>query len=174
MSRFRAPLIFACAVFSVIAPFAPAQAGPQEARHLQAQATHLLSDAHTTLDHALSAPALSPPEPSPAFISGLQTFGLAASRLSLDLENAGGPQDMRCIFRGMAEETGVQLDAIMQAQTGAEQADALERIISMLDDAGLVAKAAALSLQALEETGADSEHPTPTTIGSCPAVYLND
>ena len=171
MSRFCAPLIVACLALALFAPLAPAQAGPQEAQRLQTQAALLLDNARISLDTALSAPALAPPDLSPAFVAGLQAFGLAASRLSLEIENAGGPQDMRCIFRGMAEETGAQLDAMMLAHTGADQAAALERIVSMLDDAKLVARAAALSLQAASETDAPA---TDITIGSCPAAYSND
>ncbi len=36
---------------------------------------------------------------------------MSASRLSIEIDKTGGPVDLRCIFRGMAEETDNQLKA---------------------------------------------------------------
>ena len=75
-------------------------------------------------------------EASRLLVTGdLQRFGLAASRLSLEIDQRGGPVDLRCIFRGMAEETDVQLKLASSATTGTAQAAALSRLLHMLKDA---------------------------------------
>ena len=51
------------------------------------------------------------------------------------------PTDLRCIFRGMAEETGKQLDAAAKATTGGDQAKAYARLTHMLNDAVEIAPA---------------------------------
>ena len=70
-----------------------------------------------------------------------QRFGLAASRLSVEIDRRGGPTDLRCIFRGMAEETDKQLAAAGGATTGADQAKAYARLTDMLKDAVEIAPA---------------------------------
>jgi len=65
----------------------------------------------------------------------------AASRLSIEIDQRGGPTDLRCIFRGMSEETGKQLDAAAKATTGGDQAKAYARLMHMLKDAVEIAPA---------------------------------
>ncbi|MFC7291143.1 hypothetical protein [Hirschia litorea] len=141
-------------------------AGPssQDARMLNIIATDLILAAKDAEARAQAYPSLDAPEISQDFVDYMQRFGLSASRLSNLMERVNGPVDMQCIFRGMAKETGDQLFAISQAKTGYEQAQALNRIVSMLDDAALVSKAA-------EQTLANGTTPitNKTVIGSCPA-----
>ncbi len=136
----------------------------QDARMLNIIATDLLLAAKDAEARAQAYPSLDAPVISDDFIVYMQRFGLSASRLSNVMERANGPVDMQCIFRGMAKETGDQLLAISRAKTGFEQAEALNRIVSMLDDAALVSKAA-------ERTLANGPMPitNKTVIGSCPA-----
>ena len=78
---------------------------------------------------------------APALVSDLQRFSLAASRLSVEIDQRSGPKDLRCIFRGMAEETAKQLDAAAKATTGGDQAKAYARLTHMLKDAVEIAPA---------------------------------
>ncbi len=77
----------------------------------------------------------------------LRRFG----RIALKLSNAGTaehplPKDLGCIFRGMEEETRVQLDVFKPDHTQAEKSSAKERLLHMLADAEIVGKAAILEL----------------------------
>ena len=74
---------------------------------------------------------------------GLQRFGVASSQLSTEMKTYDGAKDLVCIFRGMSEETGKQLTSLNDARTGADQSDALTRLVMMLDDATQVGEAAA-------------------------------
>lgn len=111
------------------------------ADQVKAEASRLLTQVNAAEAAARSRPAARPQPVAPALSSDLQRFGLAASRLSVEIDQRGGPADLRCIFRGMAEETGKQLAAASAASTGADQAKALGRLTHMLKDAIEVAPA---------------------------------
>ncbi|HEV7692076.1 MAG TPA: hypothetical protein VGO52_14665, partial [Hyphomonadaceae bacterium] len=98
-----------------------------------------------------------------------QRFGMSASRLSIEIDKSGGPVDLRCIFRGMAEETDNQLKAAAAAETGTQQVVALDRLAHMLKDA--VEIAPAVGGTSASQNGAQMK----TAAGSkptaeCPAV----
>lgn len=81
----------------------------------------------------------------------LERFGRTATRLSTSgSEETPLPEDLGCIFRGMAEETDVQLTAFANASTGDDRQAAEERLDKMLEDAISVGEAAALVLEAGE------------------------
>lgn len=111
------------------------------ASQLRAEAQRLLTQVSSVESAARSRPTAKPHPLAPALSSELQRFGLAASRLSSEIDQRGGPADLRCIFRGMAEETGKQLAAASSAKTGADQATALGRLTHMLEDAVEIAPA---------------------------------
>ena len=110
---------------------------------VKTEAQRLLVDVSAAEAAAKVRPGAKPPMVAPVLASDLQRFGLAASRLSMEIDQRGGPTDLRCIFRGMAEETGKQLEAATQAKTGADQAKAYARLTHMLKDAVEIAPAAA-------------------------------
>lgn len=120
-------------------------AGPAQADTLADQvkmeAQRLLAQVSAAESAAKARPGAKPPVVAPALVSDLQRFSLAASRLSVEIDQRGGPTDLRCIFRGMAEETGKQLDAAAKATTGGEQAKAYGRLTHMLKDAVQIAPA---------------------------------
>jgi hypothetical protein len=116
----------------------------------------------------LTLPALPAQSVAPALIGDLQRFGMTASRLSLEIEMRGGPADLRCIFRGMVEETDKQLKAVSMASTGSQQAAALSRISHMLKDA--VEIAPAVGGGAPTKTAATSKA---AAAGSCPIAKLD-
>ena len=111
------------------------------ADQVRAEAARLLTQVNAAEGAAKARPAAKPQPVVPALSADLQRFGLAASRLSVEIDQRGGPTDLRCIFRGMAEETDKQLTAASGATNGAVQAQAYARLTHMLKDAVEIAPA---------------------------------
>ena len=111
------------------------------ADQVRAEAARLLTQVNAAESAAKTHPAETPKPVGPALSADLQRFGLAAGRLSVEIDQRGGPTDLRCIFRGMAEETDKQLAAAGGATTGADQAQAYARLTHMLKDAVDIAPA---------------------------------
>ena len=151
----------ALVVFATTAAFADTL--PQQ---LKAEASRLLVQVNAARDAAQAKPVLKPIPLAPALVGDLQRFGLSASRLSLEIDKRGGPTDLRCIFRGMAEETDKQLTAASAATNGRDQAVALGRLSHMLSDAVEIAPAVDAQI-AQTKTAAG---PKPAAANSCPAV----
>jgi hypothetical protein len=118
------------------------------AGQVQTEAARLLTQVKAAEATAKARPSAAPAPLAPALVSDLQRFGLAASRLSVEIDQRGGPTDLRCIFRGMAAEADAQLSAASSAKTGAAQAKALSRINHLLSDAVLIAPAVGGAAQA--------------------------
>lgn len=150
----------ALAVFATTVAFADTL--PDQVR---SEASRLLKEVDAAKAVAAARPALKPQPLVPVLVMDLQRFGLSASRLSLDIDKAGGPVDLRCIFRGMAEETDVQLTAASVATTGAQQAVALDRLSHMLKDAAEIAPSASPA-RAQTKTAATQK----AAAATCPAV----
>ena len=72
-------------------------------------------------------------------------FATAATRLGRWIDGNDGPSDLGCIFRGMAEEGEVQLDALFEAESAGETRDSLVRLAAMFSDAEVIAVAASQS-----------------------------
>jgi hypothetical protein len=134
MKRFAA-----CLILAVVLAL-PASADTL-AQQIQTEASRLLLQVKSAEAAANAKPSGKPAPLSPALVSDLQRFGLAAVRLSGEIDTSGGPKDLRCIFRGMAAETDNQLKAVAAAANGAAQAKALSRLNHMLTDAVLIAPA---------------------------------
>lgn len=111
------------------------------ADQVRTEAARLLAQVNAANNAAKARPAEKPQPVAPALSADLQRFGLAASRLSVEIDQRGGPTDLRCIFRGMSEETDKQLAAAAGARTGADQAQAYARLTHMLKDAVDIAPA---------------------------------
>jgi hypothetical protein len=118
------------------------------ASQVQAEASRLLLQVKSAESAAKAKPSVKPAQLAPALVSDLQRFGLAASRLSIEIDQRGGPADLRCIFRGMAAEADAQIQAASSATTGSVQAKALSRLNLMLSDAVLIAPAVGSPTQA--------------------------
>ncbi|MEL6955361.1 MAG: hypothetical protein AAFO88_01840 [Pseudomonadota bacterium] len=69
----------------------------------------------------------------------LAKFSVTAARLAHQSE----AEDLACIFRGMAEDTEVQLDRLSQSD---ERLSALRRLATLLHDAEAIGLAASLKL----------------------------
>lgn len=136
--------------------FASPAAADTLAQQVQAEASRLLLQVKSAEIAANAKPSAKPAPLSPTLVADLQRFGLAAVRLSGEIDKAGGPKDLRCIFRGMAAETDNQLKAASDAMTGAAQAKALSRLNHMLSDAVLIAPAVGGPAQAKAAANARS------------------
>jgi hypothetical protein len=143
--------------------FAPAAFADTLAGQVGAEAARLLAQVALAKSAADAKPALLPSPLSSILIGDLQRFGLSASQLSLEIDQRGGPTDLRCIFRGMAEETGNQLNLASAAATNADQAKALERLTHMLKDAIEISPAVG-DVTPVKTSGAKPAS------GSCPVV----
>lgn len=132
-----------CVVALALISAAPvAAASPELAEAWGVKASKLYSDTVELLDAAKrgDAPAL-----TPEYVSDLERFSLTATRLGSWNDTAKGAADFGCIFRGMAQETELQLIEIEDAEDAGERAPALQRLVRMLDDAQMIASAAAYS-----------------------------
>jgi hypothetical protein len=56
-----------------------------------------------------------------ALYSGLNAFSAQAMRLSLAMERRNGPEDLRCIFRGMAQDALLHQQALNAAEIRADR-----------------------------------------------------
>jgi hypothetical protein len=90
----------------------------------------------------------------------LDRFAADAMRLSRAIDEAGGPVDLRCIFRGMSGDAASRLEALNAAETAADQARVYREISALMHDAAEIAPAADG-----EELPADMGPP-----GTCPAA----
>ena len=156
LTRKALPLAVLCMALAL-----PANATPELAKAWGEQASELYSQLNDVSGEAL-------PEDLEA---GLERFGRTATRLAgSGTDSAPLPTDLGCIFRGMAEETRVQLEAIHKARTSTDAAAARKRLLSMLDDAKAVSQSAEL---AMLEGGVSVPPSSPSEETSCGAAKLD-
>lgn len=160
MKRFL--VSFAVAVFAAMP--AAADTLPEQVR---SEAARLLVQVDAAVTAAKAKAGLKPTALAPALVGDLQRFAVAASRLSLEIDQRGGPTDLRCIFRGMAEETDVQLKAASAASTGTAQSMALSRLSHMLMDAFTIAPAVGGGSAVQTKTAANVKS---AAVGKCDAA----
>ena len=99
----------------------------------------------------------------------LERFASGADRLAAAIDAGDGPKDLRCIFRGVSEEIGVQMDAIDAADGDARTMHAaFVRLTKAAEDSRDIAEAAALVCEA---NAAQASYSKPgnggATAGSC-------
>ncbi|WP_300541903.1 hypothetical protein [Maricaulis sp.] len=75
------------------------------------------------------------------FAFELEQFAVEALLMSRRIDEAGGPVDLRCIFRGMSEDAGSRMDALNSAETAAEQAHVYAGLADLMRDAAEIAPA---------------------------------
>lgn len=125
------------------------------------QARNIAEQASQRADYAAKRPG-APAEPidlDDPLQYDLDQFSADAMRLSRAIDEAGGPIDLRCIFRGMSGDAASRLEALNAADTAADQARVYREIAALMHDATEIAPAA------------DGED-LPATLGppgSCPA-----
>jgi len=99
--------------------------------------------------------------------AGLMRFAGQADGLAHAIDTGEGPKDLGCIFRGMSEEVGVQLDVLDETGTSpAERLRAMERLLKAVDDAVAVADAAELVF-------ADDARSVGSGEGTCPGGRID-
>jgi len=115
-------------------------------------------------------PGLKPPTLDAQLTPDLERFGLEASRLSIEIDKAAGAVDLRCIFRGVAEETDAQLKALGAAKTGRDQSASLARLDHMLKDAAQIAPVAGRLLAGDKSVAIPIDAPMGSYRTSCKAA----
>lgn len=112
-----------------------------DAARVQALAETIAAEAALRADAYKTAPAAPAEAPAPgdALLTELSEFALAARALSQDIEARDGPQDLRCIFRGMSGDVGDRVAALDAAQTRAEMSRAYSEIARLAEQAQRIA-----------------------------------
>jgi hypothetical protein len=147
---------------------APAAFADARTEWIVTEARRLDAEVSSAQRAAASRPSFRP-APLPArLVADLERFGVEASRISVEIDRKAGAVDLRCIFRGMAEETGSQLQAASAARTGAEQSAALSRLSHMLDDAATIGPAAGQLLAGDLSVAHPIDAPLSSYARSCP------
>jgi len=128
-------LVLACLALTTPA----AHAGPGS--DLAEVADDLRARAQSRADAAARRPGASvrPLDFEDPMLADLESFAMAAMRLSRTIEENEGPGDLSCIFRGMSEDAEARLTAIDDARTGAERSRAFQDIADLMRDAAQIA-----------------------------------
>ena len=158
------PFLVSIAIVALAALPAAADTLPEQVR---SEAARLLVQVDAAGTAANAKAGLKPAALAPMLVGDLQRFAVAASRLSLEIDQRGGPTDLRCIFRGMAEDTDAQLKAASAATTGTAQSMALSRLSHTLKDAVTIAPAVGGGSAAQTKTAANVKS---AAAGKCEAV----
>lgn len=149
-------LILACAAAAL--PFA-ASASPQLATDWGVKASGLYQETVGLIQAVDTSGETSIPADYEAEIA---RFADAASRLGSWVDTNHGPSDLGCIFRGMAQEGEVQLDALYEARSPRQTRESLIRLATMFSDAEVIAVAAVYS------SGHDIPAAPASVVASCP------
>ena len=88
--------------------------------------------------HNPTAPAAEM-QPADSLLVDISEFALLTHRLSAQIERNGGPTDLKCIFKGMSEDSQARIDALDQARTRAEMARAFDEIVYLANQAETIA-----------------------------------
>lgn len=129
------------ATIALILSAGTAQAGPGS--EFAAFAETLGQTAQARSRDAASRPAApaTPLDIEDPFSFELEQFALEAMLMSRRIDAAGGPVDLRCIFRGMSADAAARLDALNAAETAAEQAHIYADLAALMSDASQIAPA---------------------------------
>ncbi|XBQ14911.1 MAG: hypothetical protein ABL308_08025 [Oceanicaulis sp.] len=104
-------------------------------------AGRIAGEAETRADAFRTAPAA--PAEAPAtgdrLLADLTDFALAARALSAEIEARGGPEDLKCIFRGMSRDAGARIEALDAAETRADMSRAYAEIARLARQAEQIA-----------------------------------
>jgi len=79
---------------------------------------------------------------SDAFALDVYRFGRTSSDLALWIDASNGPNDLGCIFRGMAAESEDQLGVLEETAETVETRESLRRLSTLFADAEMIAVAA--------------------------------
>lgn len=129
--------LFACIVFA-LAPLG-AHANTDLAKQWGAEATRL-SEQTMTMIHTLDMGQTT--EVSERFALDVYRFGRTSADLARWIDQSDGPNDLGCIFRGMAKESETQLISLETDFDLLAQRDSLTRLAGMFADAEIISIAA--------------------------------
>ena len=76
------------------------------------------------------------------FALDVYRFGRTSADLAVWIDNSKGPNDLGCIFRGMAAESEAQLQTLETSTETQPQRESLRRLASVFADAEMIAIAA--------------------------------
>lgn len=143
---------------------AAAQAGP--GADLAEFAERLGAEAAARSQTAAQRPAAQahPLDIEDPFAFELEQFSVEALMLSRRIDAAGGPVDLRCIFRGMSADAGARMEALNDAETAAQQAHIYAGLADLMRDASEIAPA----------VDSDADLSGVELPASCPAVQRPD
>ncbi|MEO0607952.1 MAG: hypothetical protein AAFY82_06955 [Pseudomonadota bacterium] len=116
-----------------------ANASTELARQWGQEASRLSAE---TFDLILAVDLGEPATLSETLSLDIYRFGRTSADLARWIDGSNGPQDLGCIFRGMASESEDQLIALEQADSPLRQRDHLRRLANMFADAEIIALAA--------------------------------
>lgn len=132
MKRLLTCLAFAIAPLSAHASTDLAQQWGQEASRLSQQTAEIL----------LAVDMGETPQISDTYALDVYRFGRTSADLATWIDTSKGPNDLGCIFRGMAMESNDQLEALETEHDLLEQRASLSRLATMFADAEIIAIAA--------------------------------
>ncbi|MCR9269195.1 MAG: hypothetical protein NXH72_04315 [Hyphomonadaceae bacterium] len=132
MKRLLACLFIAAAPLSAHASSDLARQWGHEASRLSVETTSFIY----ALDMGETA------EISDSFALDVYRFGRTSADLAKWIDAANGPNDLGCIFRGMANESEDQLIALDSKHDALQRRESLRRLAAMFADAEMIAIAA--------------------------------
>ncbi len=116
-----------CVLVLVVASIAPAFADAGRVVELAGGIAVEAEARADALQRNPAAPAV-PLALDDPLLTELDEFALAALTLSRAIEAADGPEDLKCIFRGMSEDAGARVADLEAAETRADQSRAYAEI----------------------------------------------
>ena len=129
--------LLACLAVS-ISPLA-AEASTDLAREWGAEANRLSAET-AQLIHAVDLGQRA--DISDRYALDLYRFGRTSQDLAIWIDDSNGPNDLGCIFRGMAAESEDQLEQLELSDAPTARRESLRRLASMFADAEMIAVAA--------------------------------
>ena len=129
--------LLACLAISIL-PLS-AEASTDLARQWGLEASRL-SEETTRLIHAVDRGQHA--DISDRYALDIYRFGRTSQDLATWIDNSNGPNDLGCIFRGMAAESEDQLAQLETSDATTARRESLRRLASMFADAEMIAVAA--------------------------------
>lgn len=128
---------FAALLFS-LSLAAPAAADAERVIRLAGAIAQEAERRAEALRHNPAAPGVAFTENDP-LLTELDEFALAALTLSRAIEADGGPEDLKCIFRGMGRDAPARIAEVEAAETRADQSRAYAEIARLARQAERIA-----------------------------------
>lgn len=120
---------------------AASAAAAEDAARLQALSTELQDIALQRAEALAGAPdAISAPiESGDPFAVNVQDFAARSLQLSRHIEAVGGPQDLKCIFRGISEDALARLGDLAEPARNGERVRTYRNLAALFEDAAFMA-----------------------------------